>query len=164
MRRVLAAFALVAVAAPLSAQAARPSFVGTWSMDAARSESEGSPLPAVITWTVAQHGDTLVWDREIINEAGGAKLLSKVTVGLDGKPWPNKAPQADGSSRDAVYAITWDGATMVVTITSEIEGMAITQVDRMAKAADGTTLTVTRDLTVDGEPYAKAVMVFAKRP
>ncbi len=163
MRRLLVALALLAFAAPISAQAGKPSFVGTWMMDSARSQSEGSPLPAAIVWTIAQRGDTLIWDREIINEAGSAKLVSKVTVGMDGKPWPNKAPQADGTSRDAAYALSWEGATMVVTITSEIEGTPIVQIDRLTKSADGATLTVMRDLTVDGEPYAKATMVFAKR-
>ena len=85
-------------------------------------------------------------------------------MGLDGKPWPNKAPQADGTSRDAAYAITWEGATMVVTITSEIQEMAIIQVDRLTKGADGATLSVARTLSADGEEVAKATMVFAKRP
>lgn len=162
MRRLLAAVALVAFAAPISAQVARPSFVGTWTMDSARSQSEGSPLPAAIVWTIAQRGDTLVWDREIISEPGSPKLVSKVTVGLNGKPWPNKAPQGDGTTRDAAYTISWEGATMVVTITSEIEGTPIEQVDRLTKSADGATLTVMRDLTVGGEAYAKATMLFTK--
>jgi|CXWL01.1.fsa_nt_gi hypothetical protein len=162
MRRLLAALALVAFAAPLSAQAAKPSFVGTWTMDAARSESDGSALPAAITWTIAQHGDTLVWGRETTYEAGSAALASKVSVGTDGRPWPNKVPQPDGTTREASYALTWDGPTMVVTITSEIEGNAILQVDRLTKSADGATLSVARTLSVDGEEVAKATMVFIK--
>lgn len=163
MRILLSALAVLAFAAPISAQSAKPSFVGTWTMDSARSQSEGSPLPAAITWTIAQRGDTLIWDREIVNEAGGTKLVSKVTVGMNGKAWPNKAPQADGTSRDAAYTITWEGATMVVTITSEIQGLAIIQIDRLTKGADGN-LTVERGLSADGEDVAKATMVFAKRP
>lgn len=162
MRRLLVALALLAFAAPMSAQAAKPSFVGSWTMDASRSVSEGTALPAAINWTIAQHGDTLVWDREIVNEAGGQKLVSKVTVALDGKTWPNKAPQADGSTRDAAYTITWEGATMVVTITSVIEETPIAQIDRMTKGADGTTFTVVRTLMVDGEEAAKATMVFTR--
>lgn len=164
MRRLLIAVALMAFAAPVSAQVAKPSFVGTWAMDAARSESEGSPLPTAIIWTIAQRGDTLVWGRETTYEAGSAALSSKVTVGMDGKPWLNKVAQPDGTTREANYAITWEGATMVVTITSEIQGMAIIQIDRLAKSADGATLTVSRTLSADGEEVAKATMVFAKRP
>lgn len=164
MRRLLVAVALIAFAAPVSAQVAKPSFVGTWTMDAARSESEGSALPSAVIWTIAQRGDTLVWGRETTYEAGSAALSSKVTVGMDGKQWLNKAPQPDGTTREANYAISWEGATMVVTITSEIQEMAIIQVDRLTKGADGTTLSVARTLSADGEEVAKATMVFAKRP
>jgi hypothetical protein len=164
MRRLLIAVALMAFASPVSAQVAKPSFVGTWAMDAARSESEGSELPTAIIWTIAQRGDTLVWGRETTYEAGSAALSSKVTVGMDGKQWLNKVAQPDGTTREANYAITWEGATMVVTINSEIQGMAIIQIDRLAKNADGTSLTVSRTLSADGEEVAKATMVFAKRP
>ncbi len=164
MRRLLAAVAIVAFVTPISAQAAKPSLVGTWVFDVAKSESGEMPLPAAITWTFVQHGDTLVMDRDVTNEAGGAKLLSKVTVGLDGKPWKNSIPQPDGSAREVHYAISYEATTLLMTITSEIEGTPIVQTDRYTKSADGMTLTVARQLTADGEVVATATMVFAKRP
>ena len=120
------------------------------------------PLPAALVWTFTQHGDTLVMDRELTNDAGGPTLASRVTAGNDGKPWKNTIPQPDGSSREVHYTVSYEAATLIMTITSMVESTPVTQTDRFTKSADGMTLTVARELAADGEVVANATMVFAK--
>ncbi|MGH7584337.1 MAG: hypothetical protein ACREL5_14035, partial [Gemmatimonadales bacterium] len=67
MSRITAGFAALLIAAglaaPAGAQAKHADYSGVWVMDAAK--STGDMLPSAATWTVAQHGDTIITDREI---------------------------------------------------------------------------------------------------
>lgn len=163
IRSITAAAALCSFAVPaLHAQAvARPNFSGTWVLDAAKSQSSGS-LPSAATWTIAQHGDTLITDRESTVEGAGA-VKAHMVVGFDGKSWKNSISQPGIGDIEVGMTASWDKATVVVTMTGTMQETEFVQTGRWTLSADGKSLEVHTSVTVGGEEVQSATTVWAKK-
>lgn len=144
-----------------AAQAARANFTGTWVLDA--SKSQGSQMvPSAATWTIVQHGDTLVTDRETALEGFGT-VKSRVVVGLDGKSWKNTVPQPGAGDVETSSVASWDNGTLVMTTSGNVQGTDFVQTDRWVLSADGKSLTSQRSVSAGGQEVSSATLTFTKK-
>jgi hypothetical protein len=162
-RSITTAAAIYGFAAPaVHAQAAvRPNFSGTWVMDGAKSQSSAT-LPAATTWTIAQHGDTLIVDRDVTLEEVGA-IKSHVLMGMDGKAWKNTVPQPGLGDIETSTVVTFDKGVLVLVATGNIQGTDFVQTDHWSLSSDGKVLTSVRSVTVEGQEVQSATFVFTKK-
>ena len=163
IRSITAAAAICGFAIPaLHAQAvARPNFSGTWVLDAAKSQSSGT-LPSAATWTIVQHGDTLITDRESTIEGAGA-VKSHMVVGFDGKSWKNSINQPGIGDVEVSMIASWDKTTLVVTMTGSMQETEFVQAGRWTLSADGKSLEVRTSVTVGGEEVQSATTVWTRK-
>jgi hypothetical protein len=122
MKRALLFAILGAVILPFTASAqGKPDFSGTWTLDAARSD----PPPAgrggggAGTLTIKQTGTELSIQTE------GRQGPQTMTYKLDGSESKNEQMGRGGAQTIASKA-KWDGASLVIDSTREIQGMSIT--------------------------------------
>jgi hypothetical protein len=156
-----AAVLYAATVSSAHAQAAmRVNFTGTWVIDLAKSQTSAA-LPTAATYTISQHGDTLLVDRDLTYEEAG-HLKSRLVVGFDGKAWKNTAPQADGDVETSTV-VTWDKGVMILVTTGNIQGTDFTQTDRWTLAADGKSFVIVRSITVQSEEVQSATWAFTKK-
>lgn len=144
------------------AQAAHPNFTGTWTMDAARS-SASTDLPKSVTWVLAQHGDTLIADRETVVE-GMDPIKSHIVVGIDGKTWKNTVAQPGYGDVETSSVASWDKQVLVIVASGNIQGTDFVQTDRWTFAADGKSFTSVRSVTVEGNEVQSASFTMVKKP
>jgi hypothetical protein len=159
-RSFTSAAVMYALAAPsASAQApARPNYSGTWVLDTSKSTSGGN-MPTSAVYTVAQHGDTLIMDRETVNIAGTTK--NHLVVGIDGKTWKNTV-SLGGESTELSSVASWDKGALVVRSNGNVQGVDFVQTDTWTMAADGKSFTYHRSLSAGGDEMS-ADMVFVKK-
>ena len=162
-RSLTTAAALYGFTAPaLYAQAeVRPNFTGTWLFDAAKSQSSNT-LPSAAQYTIVQHGDTVIVDRETTFEEIGV-LKSRLVVGIDGKPWKNTAPQPGIGDVETSSVVSWDKAVLVIVSSGNIQGTDFVQTDHWTLGTDGKTLTSVRSVTVEGNEVQSATFSFTKK-
>jgi hypothetical protein len=162
MRRFMAVAVLAAaLAVPVSAQSAHPSFAGTWVLDPAKTiNNTAGPAPDGATRTVVQHGDTLLVDTDA--ESAMGPQHTHLVWGLDGKAWKNTIAVA-GTTADVSTVLSWDGSTLVTTSSLSVMGIDVMQVDRWAMAADGKSIVATRTITQNGEDAGNMTMTFNKK-
>ena len=163
MIRSLATAAVLSAAAVLtvSAQAAHPNFTGTWVLDVTKSQSSAA-LPSAATWTIVQHGDTLITDRESTIEGVGA-VKSHMVVGFDGKSWKNTLTQPGIGDVEVGMSASWDKTTLVGTMTGTMQETEFVQTGHWTLSADGKSLEVRTSVTVGGEEVQSATTVWARK-
>ena len=166
MRLIIRSIATVAVVSAAaistaSAQAAHPNFAGNWVMDVSKSQGSGS-MPSAATWTIVQHGDTLISDREATVEGVGA-VKSHMVVGFDGKSWKNSITQPGIGDVEVGMTASWDKTTLVVTMTGTMQETEFVQTGRWTLSADGKSLEVHTSVTVGGEEVQSATTVWARK-
>jgi hypothetical protein len=149
MKRVLLVALISALAVPYSAFAqAKPSFAGTWTLDAAKSDAPparggggggggggrggGGGGPVTITQTATDI------------------TIGMTTYKLDGS---SVDVQGRGGATSKAKAM-WDGMNLVITTTSDFQGTAIEQKAVRSLSADGKEMTVVT--TTAGGPQAGA--------
>jgi hypothetical protein len=124
MKRALLFAMLGAVILPFTTNAqGKPDFSGTWTMDAARSD----PAPAgrggggggAATVTIKQSATELTVQSE------GRQGPQTMTYKLDGSESKNEQ-MGRGGAMTVVSKAKWDGASLVIDTTREIQGMSIT--------------------------------------
>lgn len=144
----------IALTATLSAQI-HPKFAGEWVMNAAKSDFGPLPKPASMTRTITETGAVV----KIVTVQNGANGVTTVetTFSTDGKPQKN-TPQGNQMTTTG----KWDGAAMVFNSSMDMQGTAVTIVDRYALSDAGKTLTVTRNFTT-AEGSATATIIFARK-
>ena len=129
MKSVLLATMVLALAAPLDAQAqARPDFSGTWVLDAAKSDQGGAGRGA-------GRGPAAP---VVIKQTATEITVGAITVKLDGTPTEF---QGRGGAAQKV-TVKWDGSRLVSTITGDFQGRAYTTTQTRSLSADGTVMTV----------------------
>ena len=134
MKRVLMAVALVALVIPFTAHAqAKPDFSGTWTLDAAKSD----PAPAGRGGGGGGRGGGAAGPVTIKQTATDI-TIGMATYKLDG----SEVTITGGRGGDAKAKAMWDGATLVVTTTRDIQGTTITMKDVRSLSADGKEMTV----------------------
>ena len=124
MRRVLLLAATMAVILPFAAHAqGKPDFSGTWTLDTAKSD----PAPAgrggggggAATLTIKQTATELAVQSE------GRQGPQTMTYKLDGSESKNEQ-MGRGGAQTIVSKAKWDGASLIIDTTREIQGMSIT--------------------------------------
>ena len=149
MRRIATlAFALASLASPLAAQS-HPDFSGKWVLDT--KASEGPMMPTAMTVVVAQDAKTLKIDNT--SSMGEQKSTSSLTYNLDGTQVKNTLTNM-GQSLDLMSTSKWEGSTLVVTTTADIQGRPLSQIDHWSLAPDKKTLLLTRDVSIAGQNMA----------
>lgn len=142
---------LLMLVAPVAARAQHPNFSGRWTYDAAQSGS-GAGAPSAATMVITQSGNTLKND-QTVTSANGTETAS-VTFNLDGSPSKNTM-NAQGMALDLSSIATWEGSTLVVTTTADIQGNQLKTVDHWSLDASGKVLTMTTDVSVAGQSMSR---------
>ena len=124
MKRVLLLAATMAVIIPFTARAqGKPDFSGTWTLDTAKSD----PAPAgrggggggAPTLTIKQTAT------ELSIQSEGRQGPQTMTYKLDGSESKNEQ-MGRGGAQTLVSKAKWDGASLVIDTTREVQGMSIT--------------------------------------
>jgi hypothetical protein len=146
-----------------SAQAARPNLTGTWVMDASKTVVDGNlGAASAATSKIAQHGDTIVVDRETTTESTGV-VMSHTVWGVDGKPWKNTVP-VNGTDAEVTSVLAWEGNVLVIRSSLTVMDNAVDLVDRWTMAADGKSITMVRAGSAMGQELGTTTTVFVKQP
>ncbi len=114
-----AALAVALIAQAMTA--AKPDFSGTWTLDAAKSDPAptGRGGGGAGTMTIKQTGTELSIQTE------GRQGPQTMTYKLDGSESKNEQ-MGRGGAQTIVSKAKWDGASLVIDSTREIQGMSIT--------------------------------------
>jgi hypothetical protein len=156
MRRVFVAALVAAVVIPFTARAqGKPDFSGTWTMDAAKSDpapqGRGGGGGGGGSVTIKQTATELAITSE---GRGGPQTM---TYKLDGSESTNQV-MGRGGAQEVKSKAKWDGSSLVIDTTREIQGMSITQHDVRKLDAGGKEMTVeTTTQTPQGEMKRKVV-------
>jgi hypothetical protein len=154
MKRVLLLAATMAVILPFVAHAqGKPDFSGTWTLDTAKSD----PAPAgrggggAATLTIKQTGTELSIASE--GRQGPQTMIYK----LDGSESTNQMMGRGGAA--AVKSVAkWDGSSLVIETTRELNGMSITSKEVRKLDSGGKEMQVeTTAQTPNGEQKRKVV-------
>ena len=147
MRKILSILAIcAAVASPLAAQA-HPDFSGKWSLDP-KSLPAGVPAGFTMVATVKQDEKTFNVD-VVANTPMGEQKRSTV-VNLDGTPTKNTMTTPGGSVELSSTA-TWEGPTLAVTTSGDIQGNAMVLSDKWSLGADKKTLELESTVSAGGQ-------------
>jgi hypothetical protein len=158
MRPVLTAVLLGAVlgVAPGASVAQHvPNLSGTWVLQADKSDFGPLPAPTSRTDVVDHQEPKLNIKRTTVQN--GTEVVGNLVFVIDGKEYKNMmGPQELAST------LKWDGAVLVVTTGTSMQGADVTLVDRYSLSADGKTLTQDRTISVQGQTLTQK-LVFAKQ-
>jgi len=124
MKHALLFAMLGAVILPFTTSAqGKPDFSGTWTMDAAKSDpapaGRGGGGGAAATVTIKQTATELTVQSE------GRQGPQTMTYKLDGSESKNEQ-MGRGGAMTVVSKAKWDGASLVIESSREIQGMSIT--------------------------------------
>jgi len=124
MKRVLLLAATMAVILPFAARPqaqAKPDFSGTWTLDAAKSDPppQGRGGGGAGTMTIKQSATELSVQTE------GRQGPQTMTYKLDGSESKNEQ-MGRGGAQTIVSKAKWDGSSLVIDTTRDIQGMSIT--------------------------------------
>src|SRR5436305_12021466 len=158
---LLTAAAALTIAMPaLDAQApsAHPDFSGTWLMDTTRT-AKTDPSIISLTLRVNEHGDTMTVVSEFTTPAGST--TTNATYGFDGRPWKNVVVQR-GIETIRSSVVTWEGKTLVIKTTFELQGQTLAETERWTLDATGKTMTKERVAEYAGRAIPQTV-VFVRR-
>jgi hypothetical protein len=147
---VFAALASVA-AAPLHAQTTHPDFSGNWTLDVTK--LEGPLAQAGITaasLTITQNDTAIKQDQSMTSSMSPEPVTVTVNYNLNGTESKNSMTQGP-MTMDMTSTTSWDGTTLVVNTTSEIQGNPYTRTDRYNLDPSGKVLTIDSAVSVMGQ-------------
>lgn len=138
------------LATPLTAQAAHPDFSGKWTIDA----SQGGPGMEGVsgTVTITQNEKTMKAEQNITSPMGAQSAV--LTFNLDGSPAKNSV-NAGGMALELNSKAAWEGNTLVVTSTTEVQGNAVTTVERWSLDSGGQVLTLDSNISFGGQSMSR---------
>ena len=161
MRRLLSTTLVVLGSAVMPAitfaQSAPSDFSGTWVLQPAK--SEGPMIPQSAELVVKQSGKQLNYEQTATSYAG--TRVNKVSLHTDGALSKNPVSGPNGASIDFNSTTAWDGPTLVITTTADLNG-GFKQVERWTMSADGKELTILGNIAVSGQT-ARAKMAYVKK-
>jgi hypothetical protein len=138
MKRVLMAVVLAALVIPFTTHAqGKPDFSGTWTLDTAKSD------PAPAGRGGGGGGGGRGGGPVMIKQTAADITIGMATYKLDG----SEVTITGGRGGDAKAKAAWDGATLVVTTTRDVQGTTITMKDVRSLSADGKEMTVVSTTT-----------------
>lgn len=137
------------------AQSAMPNFSGTWKLDAAKSDFGMMPAPESIVMLIDHKEPTVKVTTTQKSQMGDTSNDSSYTT--DGKDNVNKMRSPAGD-QDVKSTTKWNGKILATTRTIEAQGMSIGIDDAWELSADGTVMTINRQLkTPQGDFSTKIV-------
>ena len=154
MKRIAILALATAVVIPFTARAqSKPDFSGTWTMDAAKSDpapqGRGGGGGGGGTQTVKQTA------AELSVQTEGRQGPQTMVYKLDGSKSSNKV-MGRGGEQTVESTAKWDGSSIVIETTREIQGMSITT--KEVRKMDGAAMVVeTATNTPQGEVKRKVV-------
>jgi hypothetical protein len=157
-----AAFVLAfALAAPSvsRAQAAHPSFAGSWALDPAQSDA-GQMVPTKLTYKITQSPNEMVVDRDQSTQMGDSKVTLKYA--LDGSPSSNEI-SVGGNTVKVSTVVTWESDNPVFTSALKFGETDVQQVDKWMLADGGKKLLVSRNFNMGGQQMSSK-LVLVKQP
>jgi hypothetical protein len=113
---------MAAVILPFAAHAqSKPDFSGTWTLDTAKSDPapQGRGGGGAATLTIKQTGT------ELSIQSEGRQGPQTMTYKLDGSESKNEQ-MGRGGAQTVLSKAKWDGSSLVIDTTREIQGMTIT--------------------------------------
>jgi hypothetical protein len=130
---------------------AKPNFSGRWKMNPARSDFGEVPTPTSLEQQVTHNDPDL---KVITNQAGEmGEFTHEYSYTTDGKECVNKFRNIDRKS-----TARWEGDTLVIESKMNVEGNAVTVLERWSLSEDGKFLTNHRVLKgPEGETKLKTV-------
>jgi len=152
---------LLAAAPGLAAQAKHVDYSGVWVLDLAKSSGDG--LPAAATWTIVQHGDSIITDRETDTGQGLGPVKSHVVVTTDGRTTSNSVPQGAEMMTTSSTG-TWDSTGVMLRTSGNAQGYDFVLTDHWTLGADGKTLVSDRTVTVGDQVVQQNVLTFNRKP
>jgi len=122
MKRFMLAATMAAVILPFAAHAqGKPDFSGTWTLDTAKSDPapQGRGGGGAATLTIKQTAS------ELSIQSEGRQGPQTMTYKLDGSESKNEQ-MGRGGAQTIVSKAKWDGSSLVIDTTRDIQGMSIT--------------------------------------
>lgn len=133
--RLLLLFSLVC-----GAWAADVNFSGTWKMNAQASDFGNLPAPTSLTRTI-DHSEPKIRVQTVQSGARG-EVKSDYSYTTDGKPFTQS-----GSNGDVKGSARWNGDTLIVQSTRQVQTIEIRQEDHWTLSKDGKVLKVATRIT-----------------
>src|SRR3569833_1254933 len=151
MRR-FAALLMMVVAPVVAPQAAQhPDLSGKWTFDAAQSGAELAQVTGSIT--VTQSTSTIKLEQNLSSPQTGPQSAT-LTIPLDGSQGHNTV-SGGGMSLDLASTAAWEGSTLVVTSTADVQGNALKTVEHWALDESGKVLSLTSDVSIGGQAMSR---------
>jgi len=155
MKRVAVLALSAAIVIPFTARAqSKPDFSGTWTMDAAKSD----PAPAGRGGGGGGGGGSQTVKQtatELSVQTEGRQGPQTMTYKLDGSTSTNKV-MGRGGEQEVKSTAKWDGSSLVIETTRDIQGMSITT--KEVRKMDGASMVVETTInTPQGEQKRKVV-------
>lgn len=138
MSALIALSLAVSLAAPAAAQAARPDFTGSWTLNLARSDYGPFPAPAGRTDVIDHRGTNLEVTRRETGSSGEERT-GKWTCTTDRVECTNTL---GGNQLKTI--VHWEDATLVVATKTMFQGQEAFIEDRWTLSPDRRTLTIAR--------------------
>ena len=134
MKKIFTCTVLLAAAA-LTALAQKPNFSGEWSLNNDKSNLGLMPPPQSMTMKIDHKDPALTATQTMIGGPQGDQT-STLKFTTDGKESTN-----DMMGNPAKTVAKWDGDTLVVNVSLEVQGSEIKLTQKYSLASDGKTLT-----------------------
>jgi hypothetical protein len=152
-RRVVAAlFVGLLLCSPAVLAADKPDFSGNWKLNVEKSDFGPMPKPEKADFAIVHKEPELKVKTTAVSSMG--EVTNDVRILTDGTAFTNTmhGQEVKGTAK-------WDGKTLVVTQTLEMQGTAITFVQKWTLSDDGKS--ITQDLNIStpqGEVTQKAIL------
>ncbi|MGH7583922.1 MAG: hypothetical protein ACREL5_11920, partial [Gemmatimonadales bacterium] len=118
--------------------------------------------PSAATWTVAQHGDTIITDREIETPDAVNPTKTHFVVTTDGNPTSNAVPSA-GAIMETSSTAGWDSTGVVIKTSGNAQGYDFVLTDHWTLSPDGKVLVSDRVITVGGQVVQTNTLTFNRK-
>lgn len=152
---VLRAFcAVLPLVAAVSAAGERPDIAGVWQIDPAASHLGPAPVPQDLVLEITTKGDEFV-----VRQTGGGQPELTLTFNAAGKEAENFLPNGR-----MISVHRWEGRDLVAQIRILADdGSRMTFTDRISYSADGTVMTMKREISGSFAEEPMQVTIVARR-
>jgi hypothetical protein len=152
-RRVVTAVFVGLLLCSLTVLAAdKPDFSGNWKLNVEKSDFGPMPKPEKADYTIVQKGPEMNVKSTAVGSMG--EMTNEVKILTDGTEFTNtiRGQEVKGTAK-------WEGKTLVVTQKLEIQGTAVTFIQKWTLSDDGKSIVQEVNIsTPQGEVAQKAIL------
>jgi hypothetical protein len=151
-RVVTAVFAGLLLCSLTVLAADKPDFSGNWKLNVDKSDFGPMPKPEKADYTIVQKGPEMNVKSTAVGSMG--EMTNEVKILTDGTEFTNtiRGQEVKGTAK-------WEGKTLVVTQKLEIQGTAITFIQKWTLSDDGKSIVQEVNIsTPQGEVAQKAIL------